>query len=552
MDWNRSINKVKQTLGLSDIKKTSKAVTNAIDLNEIDVEIFHDLVDTYDSMQDNIQQGLQEYAPFTNLSEDIYGSLYKRKANMNNVEDMTPFTQFNHGLMESLMDSEQFDSLHQNTKFDQLSSAIATEVLQNAAMQEIMQYKQELTAKQNGQNYDPNKAAAGEIIENLNEQGEVQNAIDGLLGGRSTADLDPDEVQELAAYQRKLMDLQDEIVDNVDGAKQMSEGVKEATKKAMRKAQMDVAEVKDIIGAWGLEAGENTRISVDDRKAAIERVRRSPRLKRLTDIVGRMKKIAQEKKKKKIPDGHSIENVETGRKLESALPSELMKLAHPVTKKDFYNKYQSGQLLQYKKSDIQQVGQGPVIFCHDKSGSMDGERDDWATALALAMLEVAQKEKRNYAYIPYESHVMSNYVYNIRPGEVDPRHILTMAELGTRGGTNFMAPLREALNCLEADMYKKGDIVFVTDGESGVDQGWLKEFLKAKEDKQFYVNSVLINAGGGHVSTKTLDMFSDSITTISDLADLENGNTKEIFRITDDKDKFNKAPQDATATNHTP
>ncbi len=552
MNWSKSINKVKQTLGLSDIKKTSKAVTNAVDLNEIDVEIFHDLVDTYDSMQENIQNGLQEYAPFTNLSEDIYGSLYKRKANMNNVEDMTPFTQFNHGLMESLMESEQFESLHQNTKYDQLTSAIATEVLQNAAMEEIMEYKQQLLAKKQGQNYDPNKAAAGEIIDNLNEQGEVQNAIDSLLGGRSSSDLDPDEVKKLAAYQRQLMDLQDEITSNPDGAKQMSDGMEKATKNAMRKAQMDVAEMKDIIGAWGLEAGEGTRISVDQRKAAIERVRRSPRLKRLTDIVGRMKKIAQQKKKKKIPHGHSIENVETGRKIESALPSELMKLAHPVTKKDFYNKYQSGQLMQYKKSDIHQVGQGPVIFCHDKSGSMDGERDDWATALALAMLEVAQKEKRNYAYIPYESHVMASHVYNIRPGEVDPQHILDIAELSSRGGTNFMAPLQEALNCLSADMYKKGDIVFVTDGESGVDDQWLKDFLRAKEEKQFYVNSVLINAGGGHVSTKTLDMFSDSVTTISDIADLENGNTKEIFRIADDKDKFADASQNATPAGATP
>ena len=546
MNWNKAANKVKETLKLSDVK--SKQVQNAIDLSEIDVEIFHDMVDTYDSMQDNINAGLQEYAPFTNLSEDIYGSLYKRNPKLNEVGDMTPFTQFNHGLMDSLMESDQFESLHRNTKFDQLSSAIATEVLQDAAMKEIISYKQELMAKKNGQSHDTKKASAGEVIDNLNEQGKVQEDIDGLLGGRSPGELSGKEAKELAEYQQKLMDLQDEIMANTQGAQQLANGVQDATQKAIKQAAMDVAEIKDIIDAWGLEAGEHVRISVDERRAAIERVRRSPRLKKLTDIVGRMKKIAQEKKKKKLPEGHSIENVETGRKLESALPSELLKLAHPVTKKDFYNKYQSGQLLQYKKSDTQRVGQGPIIFCHDKSGSMMGERDDWATALALAMLETAQKEKRNYAYIPYESKIIASHVLNIVPGEIDPQNILNIAELGSGGGTNFMEPLREALECLNSNVYKKGDIVFVTDGESHVSDDFLKNFLSAKEQKQFYVNSVIINAGGGQVSKASLEKFSDSITTISDLADLDNDNTLAIFRIADDKDKFSQTPAtDATA-----
>ena len=548
MRWDKAVNKVKDTLGLRDLDKVGQQTSNSIEMNEIDKDIYHDMVDTYDAMSDNLNDGLQEYAPFTNLSEDIYGALYKNKPQLNELEDMTSFTQFNHGIMDSLMEDEGFKDLHRSTKFDMLGSAIGTEVLQNAAMEQIMEYKAELVKKNNGEAHDAKKASAGEVIDNVNQQGKVQDKIDDLMGGRSADELSKEEARKLAKYQRQLMDLQDEIEANLDGAQEAADGMTNATKKGIKDAIMDVAEVQDIVSAWGLEAGANgNRISVDKRKAAIERVRRSDRLKKLTDIVGRMKKIAGEKKKKKLPEGHSIENVEVGNDLESILPSEMMKLAHPATKKDFYNRYQSGQLLQYKKSDIKKVGQGPVVFCHDKSGSMNQERDDWATALALAMLEIAQKEKRNYAYIPYESMVIGNYVRNIFPGELDPDHIMDIAELNPRGGTNFMAPLDEAVKCLLSDNYKKGDIVFVTDGECGVDDQWLKQFLAIKKEKEFYVNSILINAGGGHVSTATLDLFSDNVVTISNLADLDDSNTREIFRIADDKDKYDASQPDPNA-----
>lgn len=551
MRWNKAINKVKDTLGLRDLDKVGQQTPNSVDMNEIDKDIYHDMVDTYDAMSDNLNDGLQEYAPFTNLSEDIYGALYKNKPQMNELEDMTSFTQFNHGIMDSLMNDDGFKDLHRSTKFDMLGAAIGTEVLQNAAMEQIMEYKAELTKKKKGEAHDATKASAGEVIDNVNKQGDVQNKIDDLLGGRDANELSKEEARKLATFQRQLMDLQDEIEANLDGAQEAANGMADATKKKIKDAIMDVAEVQDIVAAWGLEAGKNgTRISVDKRKAAIERVRRSDRLKKLTDIVGRMKKIAGEKKKKKLPEGHSIENVEVGNKLENILPSEMMKLAHPATKKDFYNRYQSGQLLQYKKSDVKKIGQGPVVFCHDKSSSMDNQRDDWATALALAMLEIAQKEKRNYAYIPYESHVIGNYVRNIFPGELDPDHIMDIAELSPRGGTNFMAPLDEAVKCLLSDNYKKGDIVFVTDGQCGIDPTWLKQFLALKKEKEFYVNAILINAGGGSVSTGTLTQFADNVVTISNLADLDDANTREIFRIADDKDKY--AAGDAADQNAQP
>jgi uncharacterized protein with von Willebrand factor type A (vWA) domain len=326
---------------------------------------------------------------------------------------------------------------------------MGTEVLQSKAMEQIQYFKNQYKMqKETGQPMDD--AAAGELIEQLNKQGQVQQQIDALnaLNAPGGPGLTPQQAKQLAALQQQLMDLQDLIDDNTDGQEQLQNGMSDAIDSAARNAIDDVGEVRDIIEAWGLEAvNSSRRISLDKRKKAIERIRRSDRLKELTDLIGRMKKIAQQKKKQKLPDGHSIKTIEMGNQLERVAPSELMKLANPHMKKDFMQRYHQKQLMQYKKDSTKSTGRGPVVFLHDKSGSMDGTKDDWSTALALATLEVAQKEKRNYGYIPYESRVITKMVKNIPAGELDPDDIMDIAEMDTRGGTNFMAPMDEAIAC---------------------------------------------------------------------------------------------------------
>lgn len=534
----KNYNKVKESLKLSEIRSDEGQKVNAIKLNEFDIDVFHEMVDDHEAMQESIDGGSEEYAPFVNLSEDIFGSLYKRKPELVDEMDMTGFTSFNHGLMEHAMDSEHYKSLHANTKGDYLSSAIGTQVLQQEVVNEIKQYKQALIDKREGKEHSSDHADAGEIIENVNNQKKIQDSIDDLTSG-GDASLTPEEAQKLAEYQQILSQLKGEISGKQAEAAKLQQNLKSAAKRGIKKADMDVQDVKDTITTWGLDSGNGQRISVDNRRSAIERIRRSERLKKLTPLIGRMKKIAQKSKTKKMPDGFSIDDVETGRNIEKVLPSEMARLAHPVMKSGFYADYQSGSLLQYKKSSIENIGQGPVIFCHDKSGSMSGQPDDWAVAVALAMLETAQKEKRNYAYIPYESNIMSSYVKNIAPGEADPQDILDIAELGVQGGTNFMAPLSEALVCLKSDRYKKGDIVFVTDGECSITDNFLADFKKQKELLNFSVLTILINAGSS--TSATIKSFSDNVVHVSDLKNPENVNTQEIFKIADDKTKFQAA-----------
>ena len=65
--------------------------------------------------------------------------------------------------------------------------------------------------------------------------------------------------------------------------------------------------------------------------------------------------------------------------------------------------------------------------------------------------------------------------------------------------------------------FKKGDIVFITDGDCYVSDGFVEEFNQLKKEKEFKVYTVLIDMYGGGAITAVKE-FSDKIIQVSDLA----------------------------------
>lgn len=76
------------------------------------------------------------------------------------------------------------------------------------------------------------------------------------------------------------------------------------------------------------------------------------------------------------------------------------------------------------------------------------------------------------------------------------------------------------------------DIVFITDGDCYVSDSFSRKFKQMKEEKDFKTLGVLVNMGRGHVSDSSLKEFCDSITLVSDIADLKDSSSdvnKSIF-----------------------
>jgi uncharacterized protein with von Willebrand factor type A (vWA) domain len=98
---------------------------------------------------------------------------------------------------------------------------------------------------------------------------------------------------------------------------------------------------------------------------------------------------------------------------------------------------------------------------------------------------------------------------------------MDLAEYFPGGGTDFQKPLDAALECLRESRFKKGDIIFITDGECRVEPEWAERFREEKARLGFSLFSILIDMGPA--SLGTLKEFSDRISTIKQLTGEEAG-----------------------------
>ena len=201
------------------------------------------------------------------------------------------------------------------------------------------------------------------------------------------------------------------------------------------------------------------------------------RLKRILDIAGRLKRIAARKQRERVIHGaDEIADVEQGCDLGRLLPAELARLSHPTLRLAFLRDFTERQCLQYQLRGNEEKGRGPIVVLLDKSGSMDWERDEWATAVALAMLSVARRERRTFALLCYKYSVTFEAI--VEAGGQLPEDALFQA---CGGGTSVDRAVDRALAIIaeHPGQIAKADIVIVSDGDDSNDDATLRERAKA-------------------------------------------------------------------------
>jgi uncharacterized protein with von Willebrand factor type A (vWA) domain len=192
-----------------------------------------------------------------------------------------------------------------------------------------------------------------------------------------------------------------------------------------------------------------------------------------------------------------------------------------VLRRDFQRRLVEGKLLSYELRGTDDRGRGPMIVCLDGSSSMAGEKEIWAKAVALTLLEIARRQRRLFRFICFSSADTPLFTLDLNPRDhhaVAVDRTFDVAEYFPGGGTDFETPLSAALDALGQARYRRGDVVLVTDGECRVSDEWLARFRAERERLRFSVFSVLIDAGGTS-STETLAGFSDRVASISELTD---------------------------------
>ena len=528
---------VQEIMGLSNRKETLGYSYNALEHYDVDIDIYNDIVDQSPVMQQTLEEGEELLPTFKYLHQDIFLSLYKYKARVLPEVDMHISTRMNRGIISNLINTPEYISLRHTCRMDQFNAALGTEIIGREAidiLREAIEKLKDLEQKKDAMDrLMEEEEKIDELIEDIEDIDELIEDAKRAGNGSLAAQLEQERqakeqsVATLKAMANKIAEDCDELIED-DG---LASEVSTTMGSTLTETGKQVQEVSELCEAWGLGTGENCQVAFQNKKDAIERIRRSSKLHKLTDLVGKFKESAIVEQKKKAKHGAvEIKGVTTGDKIQDTLPSDRMNLCNDITKGDFYRRMSEHGLLQYSKESNKQKNKGPIIVCVDTSGSMQGDEEIWSKALTVGILEVAQMQKRDFACIIYSSHADKPIV--IKKDEIAPQKIIDCAERFHNGGTSFEAPLNEALELIKDSTFKNADIVFITDGDCYVSDNFSRKFKQIKEDKDFRTLGVLVNMGCGHVSDSSLKEFCDNITLVSDIADLNDGNSevnKSIF-----------------------
>lgn len=409
-------------------------------------------------------------------------------------------------IKSDLVDKMVFkDLLDESTKVKTLCETEASEVLGQDIFSSLYRY----SPKVEEEAPEPQK----NLIEQMMALPEYRNLhadtrMDDIASSFGFLKLAPSVIEQFKEVEAKIKEKQKENpdADFEDLSDEEKAQVRAGLRAALREAQDASEEAKGIMKAWGAEPGELQKMPLGRKLQLVEKLKTAKKFTRIAELIGRFSNVQNAVEATTFKHGtDEIVDIEVGSDISRILPSELLKLHQsPVL---FYKDMLEGSLMQYQLKGTEHLGRGPIIECMDISASMYGAEEEWCKAATLTLMDVCKKQKRGFGLIAFESIVRSSQYWAAGQSPTLEEKI-EIAEIQTRGGTEFLAPLMEAfrLRQQEPDL-KPADIVFITDGMCGLSEEQIKNIQKLKENTQTRIFGI----GVGSATVGTLEQFCDEI-----------------------------------------
>ena len=462
---------------------------NSLEHFELDLGIYHNIFKKSPRLRKNINESKAVMYGFDSLSEDIYLSLFKAKPIVYDDKEIDVRYKFNNMLMRGLLETDEIELLRKHSALNYFNSILSTEILGSKM---VSSYE--------------------ELIE---KSSDFENLIKGYkLSVRNYLDSNDDQDRE------RLVQFVDENIENIK--KKMSQT--NFFYKVVDFTYKEFLSIANTVKFWGLDDGKLNPTSYDEKVAVASKLRTFKKINKLSEMVGRFRASASNLQKRKTKEeGQEIYGVQLGNEIHKVLPSEKLFLANKKTKKSFYKKYYQKELLSYKYKNSKVSSKGPIICCIDTSTSMEGDHEIWSKSVAMALLDIAYKQRREFVAILFSYRVGDVIEFN--KNKVEPNKIYNLATSFYGSGTNFVEPLTQSIKLINKAKYKYADIVFITDGEAPLDDEFIDYFNKQKEDKQFRMITVNVS----DKTEKALDKINDIQMLLRDLTDETVEETNEVL-----------------------
>jgi uncharacterized protein with von Willebrand factor type A (vWA) domain len=461
----------------------------------------------------------QEYCAAERLFQDTVLGLYKYRPEGKTPGEIAPSCRLNQAILDRVQGEPRWDELRGSTRLDEAMAILGAGAL-GARLLEVLT--------------DEMKRQVQGAVEAEQEARRQQALADALADQAARGEGPPDaqnQIQQARDAAQEAMQRAEQAASQAVQGLQDNEAARRTIRKALRESTGEMQDQARKMAGWGLGAGQSVEVPPAERLALAAAIAESEKLRRIARLAGRFKNLALAAQAAKVPTGvGEIYGVELGNALGRVLPLELVKARHRVLRLDFLRRFGQAQLLQYRLRERERAAMGPIVAVWDESASMSGQKEVWAKAVALAILAIAQRQRRPWAGVGFSAgHVdpvkhpqgldrAVRVVAFPRPHlQVKPSDLVTLAKHFFRGGTDFELALDAAREVIGEQAYRRADIIFITDGIARLSDEYLAGLLRWKEHTGARIFTVLVDVG--QATPEGIKAWSDRVENVSGLAD---------------------------------
>lgn len=373
------------------------------------------------------------------LSREVFSDIYGLGAKAIEPEKRQPGSDWVSEMLDTVRDVPEWQGMRERGRGDAWAASVASSHFLSkvpdreapppaqdaAALEQLAQYAEEQAQQA------PKDKAAQERAKNVREAAEAAKQADKDAAGRAQ--------QQHAKIRQAARDAASSAAKEIDGTR----------------AVLSQLGYGNDPASPGKSSGPSEEV--------LERVRRDKRLQAIARLAGRLRSYATHKQSTKArPGAEEICDVVQGADISRLLPSELLAATEDATMPLLARKLAERSALNYELRGREHRDKGPIIVVLDESGSMSGERDVWAKSVALAMQEVASRQKRAFACVHFST---SCSTQQFGASERSPEKVLEMLESFLDGGTDIHRALQQGLQVVKnAPPFKQADLILVSDG----------------------------------------------------------------------------------------
>ena len=488
------------------------AQLNTILADGYDRETFERVFARHQGLQ-NLCERLARILPHAKpLLLDLFSLLFKLNTVLLPAKDLSPAVLINRRVVEVVLKEEGLTRLRRHTELEQTSAGAATRLLGERILeslkQEFRDHPRELVdALESARDEERLEERRGQLEHLEGTEEFSEDSRENLTEELS------EEIEELEAALERHRKRQTR-------ASRIAAKIDESISEPLEKLPEQLEETEHQARSLGV--GSDEAVDAERRMELGDRIMGSRKLKMLARLVGAFREVALEARRRRVVQApQELHTVTLGAELERLLPSELLGLCGEKSRGlhlEFLRRLAEKQLLEYKLEAAS--SRGPMVVCLDGSGSMQGSKELWGKAVTLTLMEIAKRERRRCLAMIFSSgHPLFELELLTKAASgrtrVRDEEVLHFAEHFPGGGTDFEPPLGRAIDAVTGGDYKRGDIVFITDGHAPVSDGLVERITRERKKHRFKIRTILVDVGD-HES-REVERFSDDIRRITDL-----------------------------------